>query len=222
MSNIYILQGKGMFSLKSIWKPWSGDTSRPPERDERMMVADSLLLELEFHMKEGEQIAKEKEQEERRQQTGVDYSWLISAPVKPYEIPQLERLEIEDLCYQVKPSESGKVVTLFRDSILNEPKVSEIPKIFKACIRQVIEQRPKEETLTEWVVKRTVSLSSLKLRPVSKITPFDEKEDVESMGSTTIETVSSRVDNESPGLLFKKSSTLPYMSKPSDIDALPV
>lgn len=210
-----------MFSLKSLWKPWSGDTTKPPERDERMMVADSLMLELEFHMKEGEQMAKEKEQEERRQQTGVDYSWLISTPAKPYEIPQLERLELEDLCYQVKPTECSKVITSFRDSLLNEPKVSEMPRIFKACIRQVIEQRPKEESLSEWVVKRTESLSNMKFRPVSKITPYNgEMDDIES--NCTIETISSKVENESPQMLFRKSSTLPYASKLNEVDSLPV
>lgn len=224
-SYTYILGKTQMFSLKSLWKPWSGDSSKPPEKDERTSIAESLLLELEYHMKESEQMAREKEQEQKRRQTGVDYSWLISSPAKPYEIPQLERLELEDLCYQVKPKECSKVITLFRDSLLNDPKVSEMPKIFKACIRQVMEQRPKEETLTEWVVKRTVSLSSLKLRPVSKITPhnFDEEDDVES--NCTIETVSSRVENESPQLLFRKSQTLPYCTKSGDhsgVDTLPV
>jgi len=215
----FFFQAFEMFSLKSIWKPWAGDSSKPPERDERMMVSDSLLLELEFHMKEGEQLAREKEQEERRQQTGVDYSWLVSTPSKPYEIPQLERLELEDLCYQVKPPECSKVVQSFRDSMLNEPAVKEMPKIFKACIRQVIEHRPKEESLSEWVSKRTGSLSNMKLRPVSKITPFDaDNSDVES--NCTIETVSSRVEHGNQQMLFTKTNVLPM--HPGNIDTLPV
>ncbi|XP_052779115.1 protein RD3-like [Mya arenaria] len=211
-----------MFSLKSIWKPWiGGDANKPPGKDEHMVIVDSLMLELEFHIREQEQILKDREQEERRRMTGVDYSWLVSAPVKQYEIPHLERLELEDLCYRVKPPECGKVISLFRDSILNEPRVCDIPKILKACIRQVVEQRPKEETLTDWVTKRTSSLINMKIRPSTKITPFHkESDDVES--NTTIETISSHVDLITPSGAHRNNQSLSYHSQPHDFDSLPV
>ena len=52
-------------------------------------------------------------------------------------MPQLERLELEELCLKVKPEESGRVITEFRNSLTREPTVEEIPKLLKACILQV-------------------------------------------------------------------------------------
>lgn len=208
-----------MFSWKSFWKPWTGDSQKPPEKDEKLIVAESLMLELEYNIKETERLFREKEQEEKRQQTGVDYSWLISAPVKTYEIPQLVRLELEELCYQVKPEECGRIISLFRDSCLNEPAISEMPRIMKACIRQVISQRPKEESLTEWVTKRTASLTNIKLRPQTKITPFlEDRDDIESQA--TLDTVSSRVESVSSS--YFKAHTLPRDDGHMSVDNLPI
>ncbi|XP_060593479.1 protein RD3-like [Ruditapes philippinarum] len=214
-----------MFSWKTLLKPWGGgDTQRPPEKDEQMMLSDSLMLELEFHIRESERVNREREQEQRRQETGVDYSWLITTPVKSYEIPQLVRLELEEMCYQIKPSECGKVITQFRDSLLNEPSVTDMPRIMKACIQQVLDQRPKEETLTQWVTKRTVSLTNIKLRPQSKITPTDVDitDDVESQ--STIDTVCSRVEQISPTSFSGRSNSLPvyHGATTRNIDHLPV
>ncbi|KAK3579090.1 hypothetical protein CHS0354_029949 [Potamilus streckersoni] len=169
-----------MLPFKSLWRAWSSENTRPPERDEHVVVIDSILLELEFHIKELEKVTREEEQEKRRKETGVDYSWLISVPPKTYEIPQLERLEIEELCYKIRSYECGKVISLFRDAILNEPQVQELPKILKACLRQVFESRPKEESLRDWVVRRTSSLSSLRLRPPSRVSPCTADSDIES------------------------------------------
>lgn len=178
-----------MFSLKSLWKPWHGESSnRPPEKDEHMMVMESLILELECQCRELEKMYRDRELEEKRKQTLVDYSWLISSPKKYFEIPQLERLELEEMCFNVKPSECGKIITAFRDSLLNEPKVSDLPRIMKACIRQALDQRPKDETLTEWMSKKTAGLTNLKLRPQTKIMPFAaDMDDIESQSSASTE-----------------------------------
>ena len=178
-----------MFSLKSLWKPWQGEaTSKPPEKDGHTMVMESLILELDCQCKELDKIYRDREDEERRKQTLVDYSWLVSSPKKCYEIPQLERLELEELCYHVKPSECGRIITAFRDCLLNEPKVCELPRIMKACVRQILDQRPKEESLTEWVSKKTASLTNMKLRPQTKIVPFAaDMEDIESQSTISTE-----------------------------------
>ncbi|OWF41563.1 protein RD3-like [Mizuhopecten yessoensis] len=161
-----------MIPLKSVWNKLTTDPNRPPERDQQGQVSDSLMNELDFQIKELERLERENDQEQKRKETGVDYSWLISAPPKTYEIPQLERLELEGLCYQVKPEETGKVLNLFRDALLNEPKPSQLSRILRACIRQILEQRPKEETLAAWVTKRSLSLGSLRVRPISsKVSP---------------------------------------------------
>ena len=149
---------------------------------------ESLVLELESQCRDLEKMYRDRELEEKRKQTMVDYSWLISSPQKHYEVPQLERLELEELCYNVKPSECGKIISSFRDSLLNEPKVSDLPRIMKACVHQALDQRPKEETLTDWVSKKTASLTSMKLRPQSKVMPFAaDMDDIESQSSASTE-----------------------------------
>lgn len=44
----------------------------------------------------------QRELESRKAAGGVDYSWLVAATPKTYEMPQLERLEIEELCLKVR------------------------------------------------------------------------------------------------------------------------
>ena len=149
---------------------------------------ESLILELECQCRDLEKTYRDREIEEKRKQTVVDYSWLISSPKKYYEIPQIERLELEEFCYNVKPSECGKIITAFRDSLLNEPKVSDLPRIMRACIQQALDQRPKDETLTEWVTKKTASLTNMKLRPQTKVVPFAaDMDDIESQSSASTE-----------------------------------
>lgn len=165
-------------ALKYLWKTWvSTDAQKLPERDEKMLVCDAIMGEVDYYIKESEQIQREKEQEERRRKTGVDYSWLVSTAPKTYEIPQLERLELEELCCQVKAIETSKILSLFRDTLLNEPKPYEIPRIMRACITQILQQRPKEESISEWVTRRTGSLVSVKIRPSHKVTPVADVED---------------------------------------------
>ena len=204
-----------MFSFKNMWKPWSGDTGKPPEKNEQLLVTESLMVELEEQCRTIEEKMHEEEQEDNRRRTGVDYSWLVSAPKKTFEISQIERLELEEMFYKVKPAECGQVISLFRDALLNDPALTDLPRIFKACVRQVLDKRPKEETLTEWVTKHTIGLANMKIRPPSRIVPF-ATEDVENQSepdcseSTTVQPFSIR------------SQSLPNYSRNKDPLDLPV
>lgn len=169
-----------MFPLKSVWKSLvSHDQTKPPGRNEKSMVADSLMSELDYNIKELEKIFNQKELDKTRQKTGVDYSWLVTTTPKGYQIPQLERLELEELFYQVKPEECGKILTLFRDTLLNEPQPSQLPSLLKACVRQTIQQRPKDQSVTEWLTQRTMSIATLKGRHAAKVTPSTDERDPE-------------------------------------------
>lgn len=169
-----------MFPLKSVWKSLvSHDQSKPPVRNEKSMVADSLMSELDYNIKELEKIYNQKELDQTRRKTGVDYSWLVTTTPKGYQIPQLERLELEELFYQVKPEECGKILTLFRDTLLNEPQPSQLPSLLKACVRQTLQQRPKDPSITEWVSQKTMGLATLKGRHAAKVMPSVEERDPE-------------------------------------------
>lgn len=62
-----------MLSFKNFWRRsfGSGDVYRPPEKDEHMVACDTLMSELDFHIKELDRSRQEQEQEKRRMKTGI-------------------------------------------------------------------------------------------------------------------------------------------------------
>jgi hypothetical protein len=79
---------------------------------------------------------------ERRQKFGVDYSWLASndSPVRrPYELPEMKRIELEQMCGRICPSDCGRVLITFRQLIADQetPKAEEIPQLLRATVSQV-------------------------------------------------------------------------------------
>ncbi|XP_041347844.1 protein RD3-like [Gigantopelta aegis] len=173
-----------MIGLKSLLKKaWPAtDACKHAEQAEHLAIADSLLAEVDYQIKELESMHREQDAERRRQETGVDYSWLVSVMPKTYDIPQLERLELEELCYKVNKVECGKIIALFRDAMIREHPVNEIARIMRSCVLQVIEHRPHEESMMEWMAKRTMSLSNLRIRISPRVEPTagsDGIEDVE-------------------------------------------
>ncbi|GFR71952.1 retinal degeneration 3 [Elysia marginata] len=218
------LQGGGlapMLSLRNLWRRGSGSDTyreasggyRPPVRDQHVVACDTLMAELDFHIKELERERLHAEQEARRIKTGVDYSWLIESPARPsYEVPQIERLELEELCYQIEGTECTRVIALFRqalaaraaaasvtasDMCLSSPsgdisestaspstRPEDLPYLLRSCVRQVLDQRPPPESLSDWVSRQTTSLASLssnlanlRLRNSGKVVPAPGEED---------------------------------------------
>ena len=162
-------------------KNWTGDM--PPEKPESVIVAESLLMELDYQLKEAHERHKSQQQELKRKMSGgVDYSWLATPKEKPYEMPQLDRLELEDLCMKVKPDECGRVIIAFRETLTREPEQHEIPRNLRACIHQVLDGRPKEETMPEWVMRSFSSLS--KYRPNPRISPATQAPETNASNKT--------------------------------------
>ncbi|XP_078677018.1 protein RD3-like [Branchiostoma floridae x Branchiostoma belcheri] len=129
----------------SSWLPWTGGEQQfPGQKPESMVVADCLMTELEWQLREADRAARDREEEERRRQTKVDYSWLActSARSRPrYQMSQMDRLELETMCSQVRPEESGDVIVRFRDRLYPEMPPQEIPLVLRAVIRQVFQRR---------------------------------------------------------------------------------
>ncbi|PVD24339.1 hypothetical protein C0Q70_14820 [Pomacea canaliculata] len=143
-----------------------GELRRLPGRNEHDNVVDALLSELDMHIKELERYYREKELEERRLRTGADYSWLISYTPKSYEMPQMERLELESLCYKVTPEECGKIISQFRSAMTGEPAIGELGRIMRCCILQ-------------WMTRQAHSLTSFRLKPPTRVGPSAKNIDVE-------------------------------------------
>ncbi len=69
----------------------------------------------------------------------------------------------------MKPDECGRIITELRSCLQREPTVEEVPRLLRAVILQVLEGRPKEETMMEWMSKSLTKLrpsSSMKVAPV--------------------------------------------------------
>lgn len=69
----------GMTSLLNMVKTLANGEPVPPAKNEAVMVAESLLCEMDFQMRELEEVRRQEEKERRKQKCGVDYSWLVSA-----------------------------------------------------------------------------------------------------------------------------------------------
>ena len=63
-----------MITLKNLWRKGlgSGEIYRYPERDERLVACDTLMSELDFHIRELERYKLDQEHEERRRKTGIN------------------------------------------------------------------------------------------------------------------------------------------------------
>ncbi|XP_022098767.1 protein RD3-like [Acanthaster planci] len=141
------------------------------EKNEASVVRDCLMGELEYQMRERQHTQWQREEDRKKKQGVADYSWLVSTPPKYYAPPQLQLLQLEELCSEVRPAETGRVINRFREVLVREPRVEEIPLLLKAVMHQVIQERPQEETLGEWVAKRTTSLT--RLRSNVRVSPLN-------------------------------------------------
>ena len=153
-------------SLGSLFKA----EQKPPVKGDAVSSRECLITELEFQMREAQHRKWEQERELKRKQGVPDYSWLVSAPPKYYEIPTIQQLELDELCSKIRPQETGKVVVHFRSILERGPHVEEMPLILKALVKQTIQDRPPDDTITGWMSKRAMSAvraRSVKVMPIS-------------------------------------------------------
>ncbi|KAJ0061164.1 hypothetical protein NL108_008858 [Boleophthalmus pectinirostris] len=153
----------------------------PPRRLPSEVVCDTLMLELSWQCREVQRLQRERESQDQRLRSGVDYSWLQSAPRNSHSLSTGERLGLEDLCSQVPSSHCGLVILRFREAVqAQEPEVPEVPGLFRSVLLQTLEQlREEEDTLRlaqQWSThkrsthKRAVSLVTFRSR--LRINPF--------------------------------------------------
>ncbi|KAK3542466.1 hypothetical protein QTP86_025867, partial [Hemibagrus guttatus] len=159
------------------WFGWSEPRYRSARREPAEAVTDTLMLELSWQMKEAERLQRDRDNEYRRLRTGVDYSWLVSAPRLSYDISHGERLALEDLCSKVHPSYCGAVILRFRQVLTeNEPEVQEVSGLFRAVLLETLERIQEEKEAQrlarQWNNKRSISLSMLTFKSRMRINPF--------------------------------------------------
>jgi len=99
---------------------------------------------------------------------------------QPYDISDIDRLELEQLCQQVPPESCGRVVREFRSALLREPSTKELSNIMRAIVRRIIfEQRNNTSSsggVAAWIGH---SLTNLKSRFVASSASVDVGDDLE-------------------------------------------
>ncbi|XP_025904202.1 protein RD3 [Nothoprocta perdicaria] len=159
------------------WFRWNEPPNRVSQRNPSEMVAETLMMELSWQMKQAEKQHRERENEYRKIKTGVDYGWLVSYPKQSYDISPGERLQLEDMCSKIHPSYCGPVILRFRQLIAEyEPEVQEISRLFRSVLQEAAEKIKEEEEAKklarQWNTRNKTSLSLTTFKSRSRISPF--------------------------------------------------
>lgn len=93
------------------WMKWPKyESYKPTHHPDSDAVTKTLLRELKWHLKERERLIQEIENEQKVR-TGVDYNWLRSDQSPHVTIPATEQRQLEVLCSQVQPGQTGSVLS---------------------------------------------------------------------------------------------------------------
>lgn len=94
------------------WMKWSKTDSYKSTRcPGSEVVTKTLLRELKWHLKERERLVQEIENEQKVQKTGMDYNWLKNYQNPQATIPATEQRQLEALCSQIQPCQTGTVLS---------------------------------------------------------------------------------------------------------------
>lgn len=150
-----------------------------PAKAESDVVCEALMMELECQIKEIERINREVDQEKKRMANIADYTWLISVPPKTFEIPQMERLALEELASKILPEDSGDVISEFRSIVEGIPRdVTELSQVMRCVIeKHLLERSTKSEDSTfRWLTRSMSQLRTLTNHASGKVYPVKDLE----------------------------------------------
>ncbi|XP_011376781.1 protein RD3-like [Pteropus medius] len=118
------------------WMKWPKyDSYKPTHYPGSDIVTKTLLRELKWHLKERERLIQEIENEQKVKKTGVDYNWLRNYQNPHTTIPATEQRQLEVLCSQVQPCQTGSILSRFREVLAeNDVLPWEIVYIFKQVL----------------------------------------------------------------------------------------
>ena len=151
-----------------------------PAKAESDVVCEALMMELECQIKEIERINRDVEREKKKMANIADYSWLISAPQKSFEIPQMERLALEELASKVRPEDSGDVISEFRNVVEGIPRdVTELSQVMRCIIeKHLLESSAtkNDESTFRWLTRSMSQLRTLTNHTSGKVYPVTDLE----------------------------------------------
>ena len=153
----------------------------PPVKADGDVVCEALLMELESQIRDVERINREVEREKKRAANIADYSWLITTPQKSFEIPQIERLALEQLAAKVRPEDSGNIISEFRDAVEGIPRnTKELPQVMRCLIEKNLLERQNKgeesESTLRWITRSMSQLRTLTNHTSGRIYPVEDIE----------------------------------------------
>nr|XP_017208550.1 protein RD3-like [Danio rerio] len=160
---------------------WSSVFSKEPQvpchRSPEELVTNMLMLELGSLVKRTERLHQERAMETRRRKSSVDYSWLASVPQRSSrEISPGEKLELQDLCAKIPPSQCGPLILRLRKMVTElEPEVSEVSRVFRAVLCNYLDEMEEGAAMEKALkvrVSRSKSMSVINLRSRLRISPL--------------------------------------------------
>ncbi|KAF5926468.1 hypothetical protein HPG69_018371 [Diceros bicornis minor] len=122
------------------WMKWPKYNSyKPTQYPGSDVVTKTLLRELKWHLKERERLIQEIENEQKVKKTSVDYNWLRNYQNPHTTIPATEQRQLEVLCSQVQPCQTGTILSRFREVLAeNDVLPWEIVYIFKQVLKDFL------------------------------------------------------------------------------------
>ena len=128
-----------MWPLRGIFGTPAPKT--PSARRNSELVTEALLSELDNQVK----LAVEKQKQQRRleneRQGRPDYSWLVDDTNTRYKMPQLIRLEIEDLGRYIEPDRVTKLIHEFRKLIKEDTQPEQLAGYMKFMINYILQKQ---------------------------------------------------------------------------------
>lgn len=135
-----LLSFKSMFSNSTT----SHASKRPSSNlQPRKMVSEALLEELEFQTREKEEYVREVQKKKNEILGRPDYTWLMDIP-KSYRLPQIVRLEIEEISRLVDLNDVSSIISDFRTAITKDIPVDKIASYMKFTINHYLQNKKKQ------------------------------------------------------------------------------
>ncbi|XP_007942772.1 protein RD3-like [Orycteropus afer afer] len=144
------------------WMKWpKNDSCKPTHCPGSDVVTKTLLRELKWHLKERERLIQEIENEQKVRKTGVDYTWLRNYQSPQTTIPAAEQRQLEALCSQVQPCQTGPILSRFREVLAeNDVLPWEIVYIFKQVLKDFLRSTDKGSQREELEAARDANTSA--------------------------------------------------------------
>lgn len=147
------------------WVPGMAATPLTPDPSNPSRIAGFLIEELVCQIHIAEERERLWKQQQQRESSAVDYSWLVMERPPAYDLAEVDRLELEELCRRVLPEECSQVIRSFRECLVREPAIEDMTSIFRAVVRRVLDNRPVPVAtgFADWISRSISNLRSLAL-----------------------------------------------------------